>query len=164
MRSIACVMIAAGIAGALWTTGCATTTPLHAYRGPQQPAEQLALVVGTTQQTYNVLSPSRERISIARVDDRNTIPWYSMSSLPTQVHVLPGRRKVDVRYEHVHGVAEGSIWVDALAERVYQIKVMNPERRTTRVYFVVEDITAQTLVGGAEPEPPAAPTAPAAEE
>jgi len=40
--------------------------------------------------------------------------------------------------------------VDATAKRTYQIKVMNPEERTERVYFVIEDVTAQTLVGGAE--------------
>jgi hypothetical protein len=157
MNLVTRMMSAVGLAGALfWTNGCATTAPRHAYEGPQQPVDRLALIVGTTQETYNVFSPSRERISIARVDDKNTVPWYSFSSLPTAVHVLPGRRKVDVRYEHVHGVAEGSIWVDTLPQRVYQLKVMNPERRTTRVYFVVEDITAQTLVGGGEQAPSAA--------
>jgi hypothetical protein len=87
------------------------------------------------------------------VDDKSTLPWYSLSSLPGAVYVLPGRRKLDVRYEHVSGVADGSIWIDALPRRVYQLKVMNPERRTSRVYFVVEDITAQTLVGGGEQAP-----------
>lgn len=151
------LMMGLSCVGAVLTVGCATTTPKHAYKGAQLPPSELALVVGTTQRTYNVLSPSRERISISRVDDRNTVPWYSMSSLPTAVYVQPGRRKVDVMYEHVHGIASGTIWVDALAERTYQIKVMNPERRTTRVFFVVEDITAQTLVGGAEQAPTTAP-------
>lgn len=161
MRAFDRLWVVSGCITALLATGCATSSPHHAYKGVQRPPSELALVVGTTQQTYNVLSPSRERISISRVDDRSTVPWYSVSSLPTAVYVQPGRRKVEALYEHVNGVANGTIWVDALAGRTYQIKVMNPERRTTRVYFVVEDITAQTLVGGAEEAPAAA--APAVE-
>lgn len=128
--------------------GCASVGTRHAYRGAPQDPSGLAMILGTTQQTYNVFSPSRSRISISRVDDRSTVPWYSPSAYPTAVYVLPGKRKLDVQYEHVHGVANGSIWVDAQSNRTYQIKVMNPEKRTTRVYFVIEDITAQTLVGG----------------
>lgn len=134
----------------LFAAGCATVNTRHAYSGEQRDTADLALVLGTTQQTYNVLSPSRSRISIMSVDDDSTVPWYSPSAYPTTVYVLPGRHKLGLRYEHVHGVADGSIWVDALTNRTYQVKVMNPEGRTTRVYFVVEDITAQTLVGGEE--------------
>ncbi|MCZ7590855.1 MAG: hypothetical protein M5U15_01310 [Kiritimatiellae bacterium] len=151
----------------LFAAGCATVNTRHAYSGKQRDAADLALVLGTTQQTYNVLSPSRSRISVMSVDDDSTVPWYSPSAYPTAVYVLPGRHKLDMRYEHVHGVADGSIWVDALTNRTYQVKVMNPEGRTTRVYFVVEDITAQTLVGGEEgaaaaqsPTTPAPATAP----
>lgn len=146
-RNLLCII---GATATLFAAGCATVNTRHAYSGEQRDPGELALVLGTTQQTYNVLSPSRDRLSIMRVDDDSTVPWYSPSAYPTAVYVLPGRHKLDMRYEQVHGVADGSIWVDALTNRTYQVKVMNPEGRTTRVYFVIEDITAQTLVGGEE--------------
>ena len=161
MKSIKSLLGLAGVSIALLSVGCASPGVKHAYKGPAQEPAALALVQGTTQQTYNVFSPSRERISISRVDDRGTIPWYSPSAYPTAVYVQPGRRKLDIQYEHIHGVANGSVWVQALTNRTYQIKVMNPEKRTQRVYFVIEDITAQTLVGGVENAPEAGGAAPA---
>ena len=140
----------AGCLASLVGLGCATPGVKKAYEGPDLPAEALATVQGTTNGQFSVFNPQRERISISRVDDENTVPWYSWSDLPTAVQVLPGKRKLDVQYEHIHGVARGPIWVDARSNRTYQIRVRNPEARTERVYFLIEDITAQTLVGGSE--------------
>lgn len=151
-----------GLAAGALTMGCATSGIKHAYDGqPRAPAD-LAVILGTTNTAFQGFSPSRERISIARVDDDDTLPWYSMASYPTAVYVLPGKRKLDVQYEYVHGVATGPIWVDAQSNRTYQVKVMNPQSRTERVYFVIQDITAQTLVGGQDSRTPetAAPAAP----
>ncbi|HMP74810.1 MAG TPA: hypothetical protein PKE12_00800 [Kiritimatiellia bacterium] len=155
MRTFRLLLALAGVSIALLSVGCASPGVKHAYKGERQDPAELAVVLGTTQQTYNVFSPSRERITISRVDDRSTIPWYSPSAFPTAVYVQPGRRKLDIQYEHVHGVANGSVWVQAHTNRTYQIKVMNPEKRTQRVFFVIEDITAQTLVGGLENAPDA---------
>lgn len=129
-------------------TGCATTSVRQVYPGEARPTAEVATNVGTTNDTYSIFRPSRERLSFMAVNDENTTPWYSLSPYPTAIQVLPGRHKVDVQYEHVHGVARGPIWVDAKSNRTYRIKVMNPEQRTQRVYFVVEDISAQSLVGG----------------
>jgi len=142
--------LVAGTLAGLATAGCSTPGILHAYPGPEQDPAGLAKVVGTTQTTARAFSPNRQKISIVEVNDRGTIPWYSLSDHPTAVYVPPGRHKVDVRFEHIHGVANGSIWVDAHSNRTYQVKVLNPQARTERVYFILEDITAQTLVGGTE--------------
>lgn len=157
MRLLLCLI---GSTAGLFTMGCASVGTRHAYSGAPRDRSELAAVLGTTQQTYNVFSPARERISISQVDDHNTVPWYSPSAYPTAVYVLPGRHKLDIQYEHVHGVANGTIWVDALSNRTYQVKVMNPEGRTARVFFIIEDITAQTLVGGEEGAATTAPAAP----
>ena len=149
--------LAVGFAMAL-ATGCATTSVRQVYPGEARPVSEIATIVGTTNDTYSIFRPSRERLSFMAVNDENTTPWYSLSPYPTTIQVLPGRHKVDVQFEHVHGVARGPIWVEAKSNRTYRIKVMNPEQRTQRVYFVVEDISAQSLVGGsseATPENPA---------
>lgn len=141
----------------LGATGCATTNVRHVYPGEPKPAAEVAAIVGTTNDTYSIFRPSKERISFMAVNDEDTTPWYSLSAYPTTIYVEPGRHKVDVQYEHIHGVARGPIWVDAKSNRTYRIKVMNPEQRTQRVYFVVEDITAQSLVGGSSEATPSTP-------
>lgn len=151
-RSVMCLI---GLASGMMVAGCATPGTPHAYDGAQLEPANLALILGTTNRIRNVVSPSRERISITRVDDDETIPWYSLGAYPGSVYVLPGKHKLDIQYEYVHGVARGPIWVDAQTSRVYQVKVMNPQARTERVYFVIQDVTAQTLVGGREGAAPA---------
>jgi hypothetical protein len=151
----------AGMVSGLVSMGCATPGTPHAYDGAARDPAELALVLGTTNKARNVMSPSRERISITRVDDDETIPWYSLGSYPSSVYILPGKRKLDVQYEYVHGVARGPIWVEAQSNRAYQVKVMNPQSRTERVYFVIQDVTAQTLVGGQQNEAAAPVAAPA---
>lgn len=151
MQMLACL---AGLGATLCTVGCASPGIRHAYGGPRKAPAELATVWGTTNQGYRVFSPARERISITEVDGDSTTPWYSMASYPTAVHILPGRHKLDVQYEFIHGVANGPVWVDAQTNRTYQIKVMNPQARTQRVYFVIEDVTAQTLVGGGDKQTP----------
>lgn len=144
--------------------GCSTPGIRHAYDGPEKKPLELATIIGTTNQAYALFNPSKERISFLEVDDDSTVPWYSPAAYPTAVYVEPGKRKINVQYEHIHGVARGPIWVDAMSNRTYRVKVMNPQARTERVYFVIEDITAQTLVGGSEsvtPEPPTTATPPA---
>ena len=143
-------MAMAGLIAALLTVGCASPGIVHAYKGAEQKPNKLAVIQGSTNEPYSVLRAPKERISITHVDGDRTIPWFSMTAYPTAVYVQAGKHKLDVQYEHIHGVANGPIWVDATAKRTYQIKVMNPEERTERVYFVIEDVTAQTLVGGAE--------------
>ncbi len=150
MKTIRTLVLIATSAATLLTIGCATVRTRHAYSGPAKDPAELALILGTTQATYKVLSPARERISIAEVDDDSTVPWYSPSAYPTSVYVEPGRHKLDVQYEYIHGVARGTIWVDAISNRTYQVKVFNPEGRTAQVFFLIEDVTAQTLVGGSE--------------
>lgn len=165
MKTIRFALGLIGTATALFTMGCATPGTPHAYKGKQLDPSELALIVGTTQRVRNVLSPSRERVSIAEVDGNSMVPWYSPAANPTAVYLLPGRHKLDIQYEYVHGVATGPIWVDALSNRTYRVKAMSPEGRTAQVFFVIEDITAQTLVGGEEdaatttaaPAPAAAP-------
>lgn len=149
------LMMLMGCCAGLMAVGCSTPGIRHAYEGPEKKPDQLAVILGTTNQAYKVFNPNKERISFLEVDDDSTIPWYSLSAYPTAVYVEPGKRKIDVQYEHIHGVARGPIWVDALSNRTYRVKVMNPQARTERVYFVIEDITAQTLVGGAESVTPA---------
>lgn len=158
MKSMVKGSCGAGLAFALLSVGCATQGVRHAYDGPQKAPHELAKVIGTTNVNVRVFG-QRDRISIVEVDDDNVLPWYSLASAPTAVYVEPGRHKIGARYEWVHGVANGPIWVNAHSNRVYQIKVMNPESRTERVYFVIEDVTAQTLVGGGDA--PATPPAPA---
>ncbi len=127
-------------------SGCAT--PGSAPRPPDRAAAGSAILYGTQPKGMQRVSSSRERISIVAVDGRPTTPWYSLRPFPTEISLEPGRRQVDIRYEHVHGVADGTLWVDARTSRTYRVKVMNPQKRTERVYFLIEDITAQTLVGG----------------
>ena len=154
MKKISTGILAASCVATIISLGCTAPGLKKAYPGADQPAQALATVQGTTNEGYRMFSPTKERISISRVDDDNTVPWYSFSPYPTAVQVLPGKRKLDVQFEHIHGVARGPIWVDARSNHVYQIKVMNPQARTERVYFVIEDITSQTLVGGSEPATP----------
>ncbi len=161
MKTIRTLTALIAATATLLTIGCATVSTRHAYSGPEKDTAELALVLGTTQATYKVLSPARERISIAEVDDDSTVPWYSPTAYPTAVYVLPGRHKLDVQYEYIHGVARGTIWVDAVSNRTYQVKVFNPEGRTAQVFFLVEDVTAQTLVGGEEGAASSAAPAPA---
>ena len=130
--------------------GCAAPGVQHTYSGPARPAAELALLTGTTNSPTTFLNPARERLSFLRVDGTNTVPWYSPSAPPTAIYVLPGRHQVDVQYEHIHGVARSPVWVQAQSNRSFRVKVMNPEGRTQRLYFVIEDVTAQTLVGGTE--------------
>ncbi len=137
-------------ASVLFSAGCASPGIQDAYDGPRKKPVELASVLGITTPAHMAFSPSRERLSFMSVDGDSTVPWYSPASYPTAIYVLPGKRKVEVQYEHVHGVARSPIWVDARSNRTYQVKVMNPQSRTERVYFVIEDTTAQTLVGGTE--------------
>lgn len=139
-----------GLAVVSLGAGCATTRVQRAYQGAERAPAELATVWGSTNQGLRAVGPGRERIYIMSVDDESTVPWYSMASAPAGVQVLPGRHKVGVRYEYIHGVANGDIWVDASAGQVYQVKVLNPDDRTVRVYFVIENITAQSLVGGTQ--------------
>ena len=127
--------------------GCATTRVHQAYPGDPQPMEVQAVVFGTTNTGFRLLGSS-ERITFMAVNDRSTTPWYTMSSLPNVLHLLPGRHKVDVQFEYVHGVARGPVWVDARSNHSYRVKAMTTEGRTQRVYFLVEDITSQNVVGG----------------
>lgn len=130
--------------------GCATTRIQRAYAGAERAPAELATIWGSTNQGLRAIGPGRERIYILSVDDESTVPWYSLAPAPAAVQVLPGRHKVGVRYEYIHGVANGDIWVDAKASQAYQVKVLNPGDRTVRVYFVIEDVTAQSLVGGSQ--------------
>jgi hypothetical protein len=138
----------------LAAVGCSTVGTRQAYDGPARPPQEVATIVGTTNSAFSLFSPAADRISLMAINDDNTSPWYSLSPYPTAVSVLPGRTKVDVQYEHIHGVARGPVWVEAQSNRVYRIKVMNPQSRTQRIYFVVEDITGQSLVGGASSSTP----------
>ena len=142
--------LALGMLVGVAVTGCATPGTKHAYTGEARPLEELALILGTTNGAVNIVNPQGERISFSAVDDDSTVPWYSPAPYPTSVYVLPGRHKLDIEYDHVHGVARGSVWMNAMSNRIYQVKVMNPDERTQRVYFVLQDVTAQTLVGGQE--------------
>lgn len=130
------------------TLGCATTRIYQAYPGNSQPQEAQAVVLGTTRAKFSILPGSSERLSFIAVNDHTTTAWYSPSSLPTVLHLLPGRHKLDVQFEYVHGVARGPVWVDARSNHTYRVKAMTTEGRTQRVYFLVEDITSQNVVGG----------------
>ena len=132
----------------LTSMGCASTRVHQAYPGDPQPMENQAVVNGTTNTEFRLLSGSSERITFMAVNDRSTTPWYSMSSLPNVLHLLPGRHKLDVQFEYVHGVARGPVWVDARSNHTYRVKAVTTEGRTQRVYFLVEDSTAQNVVGG----------------
>jgi hypothetical protein len=143
-------LMTAGLGTALLATGCATARIQHAYSGEQRPPAELATVLGKSSEGLRAFGPGRERITFLSVDDRDTVPWYSIASPPGGVYVPAGRHKLGVRYEFVHGAAAGPVWVDARSNHTYQVKVLNPGDRTERIYFVVEDITAQTLVGGSE--------------
>lgn len=138
--------IASGIL--LTTLGCATTRIHQAYPGEPKPAQEQAVVVGTTNSGFKALSGRSERISFTAVNDRSTVPWYSPASPPNVLHLLPGRHKLDVQFEYVHGVARGPVWVDARAEHTYRVQVTTTEGRTQRVFFLVEDVTSQNVVGG----------------
>ena len=140
----------AGLAAVSMSLGCATVRVQRAYDGAVRTPAELATIWGSTNLGLRAIGPGSERIFITAVDDDSTVPWYSLAAAPKAVQVLPGRHKVGVRYEYIHGVANGEIWVDALAGRAYQVKVLNPGDRTVRVYFVIEDITAQSLVGGSQ--------------
>jgi hypothetical protein len=128
--------------------GCASTRVHQAYSGEPQPMENQAVVFGTTNTGFRLLPGSTESITFVAVNDRNTTPWFSLSDPPNVLHLLPGRHKVDVQFEYVHGVARGPVWVDARSNHCYRVKAMTTEGRTQRVYFLVEDITAQNVVGG----------------
>ena len=130
------------------TAGCTTPRIQRAYPGPERPINELATVWGTTNRGVAAFSPGREKITITSVDGHATVPFYSLGSTPSAVYVLPGRRQLGVRYEFIHGVANGSVLVDAQTNHAYQVKALNPDKRTERVFFVVQDVTAQTLVGG----------------
>ena len=134
----------------LLSVGCASPGIKHTYEGTKLTTNELALVLGIAEPTLQKLNPTREKLSFLSVDDDATVPWYSLESYPTSIYVLPGKHKVEVRYEYRHGAATSPLWVDARSNRTYQVKIMNPESRTERIYFVIEDITAQTLVGGTE--------------
>lgn len=136
----------------LTTIGCATPASQTTADNASRATESRAMLLGVSPQGVQRLSPSRERISFIAVDGKSTRPWYSLRAFPTEVSIEPGRRQVGIRYEHVHGVADGTLWVDAKAGRTYRVKVMNPQKRAERVYFLIEDVTAQTLVGGKTPE------------
>lgn len=136
------------LAVAALAIGCATPTGKSPAGAAAGETGDFATVLGTSPQGLKRVSPSRERISITAIDRKSTTPWYSLRSYPTEAQIKPGQRRVDIRYEHVHGVADGTLWVDAKAGRTYRVKVMNPQKRTERVYFLIEDITAQTMVGG----------------
>ena len=138
------------LASVVLAAGCAAPGVKHVYSGAQKPDEELATVWGTTNQPGRVFNPARERITITAVDGDATMPWYSPRDYPATVKVLPGKHELGLRYEYIHGVAHGTIWVDAQAGRIYEVRVMNPQSRTERVYFLIQDITAQTLVGGQE--------------
>lgn len=154
MKKAVSIALLYGVCVSMMTTGCSTVSTRQAYDGPERPPQEVATIVGTTNDTFSLFSPATERISLMTINDENMSPWYSMSPYPTTVHVLPGRTKVEVQYEHIHGVARGPVWVEAQSNRVYRIKVMNPQSRTQRIYFVVEDITGQSLVGGTSDSTP----------
>ena len=138
------------LAAATLAAGCATTRIERAYKGAERTPAELALVWGSTNSALSAIGPGGERIYIESVDDDATVPWYSFSSLPRAVQVLPGRHKIGARYEYIHGYANGFVFVDALAGHTYQVKVLNPGQRTERVFFLIQDTTAQTVVGGSE--------------
>ncbi len=154
MKKTISIALLCGVCISIVATGCSTVGTRQAYDGPVRPAQEVATIVGTTNDTFSLFSPSAERISLMTINDDNMSPWYSLSPYPTAVQVLPGRTKVEVQYEHIHGVARGPVWVEAQSNRVYRIKVMNPQSRTQRIYFVVEDITGQSLVGGTSDSTP----------
>ena len=145
------VIVYVAVAGAwMLSMGCSTPRVRHVYGGEERPLSEVAIVCGTTNFGIRSVGPGRERLTILSVDGKNTVPFYSLASPPRAVAVLPGRRELGLQYEYVHGVARSTLWVDAISNHIYQIKVMNPGDRTTRVYFMVQDITAQNLVGGSE--------------
>ena len=129
-------------------SGCATRGTHHAYPGAQRDPAELATVLGTTNSNTRIIGATGERLTFMSVDGKSTVPWYSLAPYPTSIYVLPGRREVEIQYEYIHGVARTPLWVQAQSNRSYRVKVMNPEGRTERLYFVIEDVTAQTLVGG----------------
>ncbi len=138
------------LTGLALAAGCASTGPRHAYEGSPRDPSELATVRGTTNSASGAFNPRVDRLSFTRVDGDRTVPWYSPESYPSVIYIAPGKRKVDVAYEYIHGVANSPVWIDARTNHTYQVKVMTTEGRTERVYFVVEDVTAQTLVGGTE--------------
>lgn len=137
-------------------SGCAAVPTYHAYVDKSLSKEKLALIKCDSEHNNNIFAGFDRRLYITKVDDQSTYSFIngliSNQEYPESAYVEPGRRYINVKYQHSNIYAYGKLWLDAEAGKTYEVKTAI---KGYKIQFWIEDESSGVLVGGiqgGEPE------------
>ncbi|MCK6376463.1 MAG: hypothetical protein L6Q65_16170 [Zoogloea sp.] len=134
----------------LLLVGCAAQ-PRQLYPGERLSPEKEARVSTDSEDVYGAIAPGFDRkIYLVRINgeslsDTKALLGGQLHPYPTEAYVLPGRQELDVRYVHLNQYADGRVWFDAQAGKVYRVRY---RISGYGVVFWVEDTAQGVPVGG----------------